>query len=74
MDRSIIDKIEVRNGFCYTTFEVECSGDDTAWITITDGVLREEEKEKVQCHITLDEMEYLAKRMLNAVEYQRRHQ
>ena len=74
MDRSIIDKIKVIDGLCYTTFEVEFGGDDTAWITITDGVSGEEEKDKVQCHITLDEMEYLAKRMLDAVEYQRRHQ
>ena len=74
MDRSIINKIEVRDGVCYTTFEVEFDEDDTAWITITDGALREEEKDEVQCHITLDEMEYLAKRMLDAVEYQRRHQ
>ena len=74
MYRIIKDKIEVFDGVCYTTFEIECSGDDEAWITITDGVLKEEEKDEVQCHITLDEMEYLAKRMLDAVEYQRRHQ
>ena len=73
MSRNIIDKIKVVDGICYTTFEIECS-EDEAWITVTDGVIKEGEKEEVQCHITLDEMEYLAKRMLDAVEYQRRHQ
>jgi len=61
------------NGSGFSDFVMEY-GDDPGmmYFSVTDGTRGEDENSHVQCYRTLDEMEYLARRILDAVDYQRK--
>jgi alpha-mannosidase len=74
MNDTMTLSVTFNRGDCYSDF-VMMYGDEPGmmYFSVKDGVSGEEE-DHVQCYRTLDEMEYLARRILDAVEYQRKHE
>ena len=73
MDNTMTLNVTFSSGSCYSDFAMEY-GDDPGmmYFSVRDGVSGEDDESYVQCYRTLDEMEYLAKKILDAVEYQRK--
>ena len=73
MDNKMTLSVTFSMGHCYSDFVMEY-GDDPGmmYFSVRDGVAGEDDADYAQCYRTLDEMEYLANRILDAVKFQRK--
>ena len=72
-DRELTTTMLFSNDNHYTRFHIG-KGDEEGdmWLSVQDGFNDEGLEEEVQCYLTIDQMEYVAKRMLDMVEYIRK--
>ena len=75
-DRELTEsRIIITNGNHYTRLHYG-KGDEEGemWLSLQDGFEDEDHEEECQCYLSLDQVEYIAKRLLDAVEYMRKEE